>query len=137
MQRNGFTAFGLATLMAVFVTLIVGFSQQDGAASTTPKETVAVSESKGNSATANKPVIIGVDARSVPLTFWDERTNLLSGYDADMAREGFKRAGLEYEFKYIFWADKEKDLKNKTIDVVWLGLTIKGDIDCYATNSLA
>lgn len=124
MKKRRFAGFGLATLMAVFVTLIVGCSQQDGAASATPKETAAVSESKGNSADASKPVIIGVDARSVPLTFWDERTNLLSGYDADMAREVFKRAGLEYEFKSIVWADKEKDLKNKNIDVVWSGLTI-------------
>lgn len=74
-------------------------------------------------------VIIGVDARSVPLTFWDENarnenTKLLAGYDADLARETFKRAGLEYEFKAIAWANKESELKNKHIDVVWSGLTI-------------
>ena len=60
----------------------------------------------------------------MPLTFWDEKTKLLSGYDADLAREAFKRANLEYEFKSIVWADKEKELKNKKIDVVWSGLTI-------------
>lgn len=77
-----------------------------------------------DAAAARTQIIVGVDAYSVPLTFWDERTKLLSGYDADMAREAFKRAGLEYEFKAIVWADKEKELKSKNIDVVWSGLTI-------------
>ena len=67
--------------------------------------------STGAAAPASRThVIIGVDAKSVPLTFWDEKTKLLSGYDADLAREAFKRANLEYEFKSIVWADKEKEL---------------------------
>lgn len=79
-------------------------------------QSAAGTQSTGAAAPASRThVIIGVDANSVPLTFWDEKTKLLSGYDADLAREAFKRANLEYEFKSIVWADKEKSLKTRRL----------------------
>lgn len=119
------------SVLAVSMTWLAACSGQEASTTTataTPTATVAASDKQpaapADAPTARKQVVIGVDAYSVPLTFWDERSKLLSGYDADMAREAFKRAGLEYEFKAIVWADKEKELKSKNIDVVWSGLTI-------------
>ncbi len=70
-------------------------------------------------------VIIGVDDQSTPMSFWDAKTNVISGYDIDLAKEAFKRMGLKYEFKPIVWAQKENDLlKDKKIDVIWSSLTV-------------
>ena len=86
--------------------------------------------SAASAATAAAPVardyiIIGVDDDSTPMSFWDPKTNIISGYDIDMAKEAFKRAGLKYEFQPIVWADKEDSLlKDKKIDVIWSSLTI-------------
>lgn len=122
--------WGWASVLALSMVGLAACSGQDASTQAAAPTTAKVAASDKQAAApadapvARKQVIIGVDAYSVPLTFWDERTKLLSGYDADMAREAFKRAGLEYEFKAIVWADKEKELKSKNIDAVWSGLTI-------------
>ena len=122
MMKKRINGLCLSALLAMMFAFAAGCSQQDAPKTATP---AAGTQSTGAAAPASRThVIIGVDANSVPLTFWDEKTKLLSGYDADLAREAFKRANLEYEFKSIVWADKEKELKNKKIDVVWSGLTI-------------
>lgn len=72
-----------STFLAMMLAFVAGCSQQDAPKTATP---AADTQSTGAAAPAGrKRVIIGVDAKSVPLTFWDERTKLLSGYDADLA----------------------------------------------------
>ena len=74
---------------------------------------------------ARDHVIVGVDDQSTPMSFWENKTNVLAGYDIDLAKEAFKRIGLKYEFKPIVWAQKENDLlKDKKIDVIWSSLTV-------------
>lgn len=129
MKTSIFTRMGLASWLLAGALALQACSGQDAPATSAAPAAGASAPSQqakapADASAARKQVIVGVDAYSVPLTFWDERTKLLSGYDADMAREAFKRAGLEYEFKAIVWADKEKELKSKNIDVVWSGLTI-------------
>ena len=121
MMKKRINGLCFSAFLALMLAFAAGCSQQDAPKTAAP---AAGKQSTGADATGRTHVIIGVDAKSVPLTFWDEKTKLLSGYDADLAREAFKRANLEYEFKSIVWADKEKELKNKKIDVVWSGLTI-------------
>lgn len=129
MKISIFTRLGLVSCLLVSTLSLQACSGQDAPTTSVAPAVGASAPSQqakapADASAARKQVIIGVDAYSVPLTFWDERTKLLSGYDADMAREAFKRAGLEYEFKAIVWAEKEKELKSKNIDVVWSGLTI-------------
>lgn len=77
------------------------------------------------SAVAREHIIIGVDDQSTPMSFWDAKTNIITGYDIDMAKEAFNRMGVKYEFKPIVWAQKENDLlKDKKIDVIWSSLTV-------------
>lgn len=139
MKKNMVTNLWVALFMLMGVH-VGGCSQQSAPAdaqnTTGGSTTTAPAATAQASAAKSGVVIIGVEGRSVPLTFWDERTKQLAGYDADMAREAFKRAGLEYEFKGIVWADKEKDLENKQIDVVWSGLTITDErAKTYAFSS--
>ena len=85
----------------------------------------AASAAKAATPVARDHVIIGVDDQSTPMSFWENKTNVLAGYDIDLAKEAFKRIGLKYEFKPIVWAQKENDLlKDKKIDVIWSSLTV-------------
>lgn len=119
MKKNIFARFAFASLLAI--SALAGGCKEEVPAAPSPQNTTTVSAAN----TADKKVVIvGVDGHSVPLTFWDERTKLLAGYDADLAREAFKRAGLEFEFKAIVWSDKEKELESKHVDAIWSGLTI-------------
>ena len=77
---------------------------------------------------ARNRVIVGVDNQSAPMVFWDVKSNALTGYDIDLAKEVFKRAALEYEFKPITWSEKENDLlTSKKIDVIWSALSISNE----------
>lgn len=70
-----------------------------------------------------KKVIVGLDDNFPPMGFRDEQNNLV-GFDIDLAKEAFKRMGVEVEFKPIDWNSKEAELKGKRVDVLWNGLTI-------------
>lgn len=99
---------------------------------TTPEQSAAQSASQAIAASAAAPtatgrshIVIGVDAQSAPLVFWDHKTGAFSGYDIELAKEVFKRAELKYEFRPIVWSEKETDLiRDKKIDVIWSGLSI-------------
>lgn len=84
----------------------------------------AVAASATTPATRNY-VAVGVEPQSEPMVFFDTQTNVLTGYEIDLAKEVFKRAGLKYEFVPIEWDKKEDDLlKEKSIDAIWSALTI-------------
>ena len=70
-------------------------------------------------------VVVGVDVQSAPMAFWDAKSNVIVGYDIDLAKEGLKRAGLKYEFKPINWSKKEKELlERKNIDLIWSSMSV-------------
>lgn len=46
------------------------------------------------------------------------------GFDADMAKEFADYIGVDVEFIVIDWDNKIFELKNKSIDVVWNGMTL-------------
>lgn len=124
---------GLWAASLVSVSILLGAC---GGKADTPQVAASASSaasevsSATSAATAAAPmardyIIIGVDDDSMPMSFWDPKTNIISGYDIDMAKEAFKRAGLKYEFQPIVWSDKEDNLlKDKKIDVIWSSLTI-------------
>ena len=134
LNKNGLNRFGAAALVSV-VFLIGACSQQgDGAKNTqATKEAVAPATAAASSSAAAEAVgrnfvVVGVDDQSIPMSFWNAETNVISGYDIDLAKEALKRAGLKYEFKPIVWDEKEDDLlKEKKIDLIWSSLTINDE----------
>ena len=50
------------------------------------------------------------------------------GFDADMAKAFAKELGVEVEFVEIDWDNKALELKGKTIDVVWNGMTLNDEV---------
>lgn len=68
-------------------------------------------------------VVIGLDDTFAPMGFKDEKGEIV-GFDVDLAKEVFKRNGLEVKFQPIDWSMKETELNSGNIDVIWNGYTI-------------
>lgn len=59
------------------------------------------------------------------------------GFDADMATAFAKELGVEVEFIEINWDNKVMELNNKTIDVVWNGMTLDDGVKAAMGTSNA
>lgn len=80
-------------------------------------------ENKDTASKDDKKVIVGLDNTFVPMGFLDENNEIV-GFDIDVAKEAFKRAGYTPEFQNIEWSMKEQTLKNGNIDCIWNGYSI-------------
>ena len=81
------------------------------------------SEKKADSAKSSKEIVVGLDNTFVPMGFLDDKNELV-GFDIDLAKEAFKRMGLEPRFENIDWSTKEQSLENKNVDALWNGYSI-------------
>ncbi|MBQ2898512.1 MAG: transporter substrate-binding domain-containing protein [Oscillospiraceae bacterium] len=72
--------------------------------------------------TKNGKIVIGI-TEFVPMDFQDENGEWI-GFDADMANAFAEYLGVEAEFIVIDWDNKIFELENKSIDVVWNGMTL-------------
>lgn len=69
-------------------------------------------------------VVVGIDNTFVPMGFLDKDNNIV-GFDIDLAKEAFKRAGVKnVKFENIDWSMKEQSLENGNVDALWNGYTI-------------
>ena len=71
-------------------------------------------------------VVMGLDDTFAPMGFRDENGELV-GFDVDLAKEVFKRAGFEVKFQPIDWSMKETELNSGNIDVIWNGYSINDE----------
>lgn len=56
----------------------------------------------------------------------DDKQELI-GFDVELAKAVATELGVKVEFQLIEWRNKEIELKGKTIDLIWNGLTISDD----------
>lgn len=61
-----------------------------------------------------------------PMNYYDENGKL-TGFETEFAEAVCARLGLTPEFQVIEWEQKENELKSRTIDAIWNGLTITED----------
>lgn len=80
------------------------------------------SNGQGSEASVDK-VVVGLDDTFVPMGFTNDEGEL-EGFDIDLARAVFERAGIEVEFQSIDWAMKETELNTGNIDAIWNGYSI-------------
>lgn len=90
--------------------------------------------------TKNGKIVVGI-TDFAPMDYQDENGNWV-GFDADMAKEFAEYLGVEVEFIVIDWDNKIFELENKSIDVVWNGMTLTdkvknamGCADPYCKNA--
>ena len=112
------------------------------------KETVAEAPATENAATESdmayvkeKGVLVVGITDFAPMDYKDDKGEWI-GFDADMAKGFAKKLGVEVEFVEIDWDNKALELKGKTIDCVWNGMTltdeVKSAMDCsnaYCNNA--
>ena len=72
--------------------------------------------------TENGKIVVGI-TDFAPMDYEDENGEWI-GFDADMAKEFAEYLGVEVEFIVIDWDNKIFELENKSIDVVWNGMTL-------------
>ena len=107
-MRNKFKGLTvLVTLMMVMVVL-------SGCSSKLENSNDKYSEIKGKGV-----VVVGLDDTFAPMGFKDEKGETV-GFDVDLAKEVFKRTGLEVKFQPIDWSMKETELNSGNIDVIWI-----------------
>ncbi|MBQ2302700.1 MAG: transporter substrate-binding domain-containing protein [Oscillospiraceae bacterium] len=88
----------------------------------------------------NGKLVVGI-TDFAPMDYEDENGEWI-GFDADMAKEFAEYLGVEVEFIVIDWDNKIFELENKSIDVVWNGMTLTdkvkdamGTSDPYCKNA--
>ena len=72
--------------------------------------------------TNNGKIVVGI-TDFAPMDFEDENGEWI-GFDANMAKEFAEYLGVDVEFIVIDWDNKIFELENKSIDVVWNGMTL-------------
>lgn len=84
-------------------------------------------------------MVIGITEYK-PMNYYEG--DKLVGFDTEFAELVCKELGVKAEFKIINWDTKTTELKTKTIDAVWNGMTIKDDLktsmeisDAYVLNA--
>lgn len=74
----------------------------------------------------NKGTLVVGITYNMPMNYKDD-SGELTGFETDFTTEVCKRLGVKPEFQLIEWSKKEMELKSKTIDLVWNGLTVTED----------
>ncbi|MBQ3795336.1 MAG: transporter substrate-binding domain-containing protein [Butyrivibrio sp.] len=79
----------------------------------------------------NKGTLVVGITDFAPMDYKDDAGNWI-GFDADMAVKVAESLGVEVKFVEIDWDNKILELDNKSIDVVWNGMTLTDEV----TNSM-
>ena len=89
---------------------------------------------------ANGKLVVGITDFE-PMDYKDEAGEWI-GFDADLAKAFAESLGVAVEFIEIDWDNKIMELDNKSIDVVWNGMTLTEDVkaamecsNAYANNA--
>ncbi|MDD2214886.1 MAG: transporter substrate-binding domain-containing protein, partial [Oscillospiraceae bacterium] len=88
-------------------------------AETATADTTAASDSKSS----GEKLVVGLDDAFPPMGFRDEDGNL-TGFDVELAQAVGAKLGMEVVLQPINWNNKEMELANGNVDVLWNGLTI-------------
>jgi len=61
-----------------------------------------------------------------PMNYYDENGEL-TGFETEFTKAVCEKLGVEPKFQEIDWNQKITELKSKTIDVIWNGMTVKDE----------
>ena len=123
----------LATIMTL--TMAMGFvacgadqtSQTENTSETAEStESAEASESDVAYIQEKGKLIVGI-TDFAPMDYKDDNGEWI-GFDADMAKAVADSLGVDVEFVEIDWDNKILELENKSIDVVWNGMTLTPEV---------
>ena len=105
-------------ILAALMTVVMGMSIVACGSSTSTSD-VDYIKNKGT-------LVVGI-TDFAPMDYKDDAGNWI-GFDADMATKVAKALGVEVQFVEIDWDNKILELENKSIDVVWNGMTLTSEV---------
>ncbi len=123
---------GLLTAVMSMSLVACGSSASDTAASDSASSDTAASaaEESADSDVAyiqdKGSLIVGI-TDFAPMDYKDDNGEWI-GFDADLAREVAKSLDVDVQFVEIDWDNKILELENKSIDVVWNGMTLTPEV---------
>lgn len=74
----------------------------------------------------NKGTLVVGITYNMPMNYKDD-SGELTGFETEFTTAVCEKLGVKPEFQLIEWSKKEMELKSKTIDLVWNGLTVTED----------
>lgn len=116
----------LAGLMALSM-VACGSSADTAASDSATAETTDTATESDVDYIKNKGTLIVGITDFAPMDYKDDNGEWI-GYDADLAKEVAKSLGVDVEFVEIDWDNKILELQNKSIDVVWNGMTLTPEV---------
>ncbi len=111
----------ITKLVALLCLLIMGASVISGCSANSLKSEDSFSKIKERGY-----IVMGLDDTFAPMGFKDEKGETV-GFDVDLAKEVFKRVGIEVKFQPIDWTMKESELEAGNIDLIWNGYSINDE----------
>ncbi len=118
----------LAIILAILaVVMCFTFAACNGGGENTDDTTAANAETASDLAyiKQNGKMIIGY-TEFAPMNYKDDNGELI-GFETEFAKAVCAELGVEPVFQLIDWSAKETELKSKTIDCIWNGMTITPD----------
>lgn len=116
----------LAGLMALSM-VACGSSADTAASDSAAADTTDTATESDVDYIKNKGTLIVGITDFAPMDYKDANGEWI-GYDADLAREVADSLGVDVEFVEIDWDNKILELQNKSIDVVWNGMTLTPEV---------
>ena len=116
----------LAGLMAISM-VACGSSADTAASDSAAADTTDTATESDVDYIKNKGTLIVGITDFAPMDYKDDNGEWI-GYDADLAREVADSLGVDVEFVEIDWDNKILELQNKSIDVVWNGMTLTPEV---------
>ena len=105
--------------LVLIATMIAGVLSGCGKSSAASDSDLEYIQGKGK-------LIVGI-TDFAPMDYQDDNGDWI-GFDADLARLVAEDLGVEVEFTEIDWDNKILELDNKSIDVVWNGMTLTDEV---------
>lgn len=125
-------AAALAALMTVSLAAC-GSSSSGSSSSTAASEASSTASADSDvSYIKNKGKLVVAITNFAPMDYQDDDGNWI-GFDADLAKKVAEDLGVDVEFTEIDWDNKILELNNKSVDVVWNGMTLTDEVK----NSMA
>ncbi len=121
--------FSLALAAMMTVSLAACGSSATETASTQAEgaESTAAAEESDVAYIQDKGVLVVGITDFAPMDYKDDNGEWI-GFDADLAKKVAEDLGVEVEFTEIDWDNKILELNNKSIDVVWNGMTLTDEV---------
>lgn len=126
-MKRKFLAGTLAMMMCLSM-VACGNKASEGNASAGASDSEGASTESDLDYIKDKGTLIVGITDFAPMDYKDDNGEWI-GYDADLAREVADSLGVDVEFVEIDWDNKILELQNKSIDVVWNGMTLTPEVE--------